>query len=658
MPKRPTWFNLRSLKSRPQEYVEELNKKESVELATYFDYRYHEKNKPVVEDEVYDILIDHIKDKWPKAAYLKKVGHKVATKGRKEVSLPVQMWSLSKVKPETRGLEDFIRGSLVVSEKLDGISLLVEYKSGVPYACYTRGNGIRGQDVSGVLPALKIPKRIPIKTDIFVRCEFIIKRKSFTDKHSNASGKGSYKTSRNMGGGLLTRNEASSAVRDFDVVAYEIPKGKGSGKPLSQQLGELKRMGFSVVRHKKYSGLTAERLTKIHDNVRAKSPYDVDGIVVTQDKAYRPTSGNPKHSKAFKVNSLESTKVVKVKDVEWKRSRHGKWIPRVIVDPVVLGGVSVTSFTGHNYYYIQNGFRYQDRNKGLPVRPLNKGSEIRVVRSGDVIPYIMEVLKPARRPSQPDVAFTLDSSGVHAMDVREKGAKLDDTQKVQRIVHFFSAMKMKGVKSGIIEKLYDSKFRTLRSILHAPPEKLMRAEGIQQKTAENIVKAIQLGLASNATFARLGYASSVFGDKIGESKLQAVIDEIPDIMQLATTLTPRQLQDRIEEVPGIKTQASIIAKRLPRFVRFLELNRLKIVGEVKQEKQSSRLSGMKVLFTSVRDDDLLTAIIANGGDKASSVKSATHLVVKPGASNKKTDQAEELGLPILTVEQFRKKFKL
>lgn len=658
MPPRPSWFNLRAIKKNPADYVQDLNKKESVDLAQYMDYRYHEKNKPVVDDEVYDLLIDHIKDKYPKAAYLKKVGHKVTTKGRKEVQLPVHMSSLSKIKPSSTGIESHIQGSLVVSEKLDGISLLLEYKNGVPYACYTRGNGVRGQDVSGVLSALDIPKRVSVKAEFYVRCEFIIKRKSFTDKHASSSGKGTYKTSRNMGGGLLTRNEPSSAVRDFDVVAYEIPKGKGAGKPISQQLAELKRMGFSVVRHKKYSGLTVDRLTKIHDNVRAKSPYDVDGIVVAQDKAYRVSSSNPKHAKAFKVNSLEATKIVKVKDIVWKRSRHGKWIPRVVVDPVQLGGVSVTSFTGHSYYYIQNGFRYQDRNKQLPVRPLNVGAEIRVVRSGDVIPYIMEVVKPARKPAQPDVAFTLDNTGVHALDIVEKGAKLDDTQKVQRIVHFFSAMQMKGIKSGIVEKLYASGFKTLRSILHAPPEKLMKAEGIQQKTAENIVKTVQLGLAKNATFANLGYASSIFGDKIGRTKLQATIDEIPDIVQLSTTLSPLQLRDRIAEVEGIKTQATIIAKRLPKFIRFLELNRIKIGSEVKQKKQSSRLEGMKVLFTSVRDDDLLTAIQANGGQKASSVKSATHLVIKPGASNKKTDEAEELGIPMLTVDEFRKKFKL
>ena len=102
----------------------------------------------------------------------------------------------------------------------------------------------------------------------------------------------------------------------------------------------------------------------------------------------------------------------------------------------------------------------------------------------------------------------------------------------------------------------------------------------------------------------------------------------------------------------------MIARRLPKFAKFLERNHIQLVGEVAQVQESNKLEGIKVLFTSVRDDDLLQSIKANGGDKASSVKSATHLVVKPGASNKKTAEAEDKGIPIMTVDEFRKKFKL
>lgn len=658
--KRPEWFkrsDLNSFKRDPYAYAQTLNKKESVELAKYLDYRYYEKNKELVPDEMYDVLIFSIEDRWPTAAYLKTIGHKVTTKGRKEVQLPVPMASLDKIRPNTRNVASFLESVGILSDKLDGISLQIEYNKGIPVACYTRGDGTRGQDVSGVLPALRIPKSIPEKKYLNVRCEFVIKKRSFASKHSKTEGKGEYKTARNMGGGLLTRNEPSKAVRDFDVVAFEIGQGKGAGSKLSQQFALLKRWGFTVVRHKRVNGLTVDDAMEWLEKFRRTAKHDIDGVVMAKDVGYRVSKSNPKHSKAFKVNSIAASKVVKVKDVEWRRSRHGKLVPRIIIDPIELGGVEVTYFTGHNFFYIQNGFRYQDRKKGLPVRPLGKGAEIRVIRSGDVIPYIMEVVKPARRPSKPDVPFSLGENGVHAMSVRDKGEGTDHELRKKRMVQFFSAMRMKGVKAGIVEKLYESGFKTLRSIIHASPKKLTRAEGVKEKTAENIVSSIQGGL-EKATFARTAYASSVFGDKIGESKLQAVIDHFPDLLNMVDTYSTAELRDRLQEVDGIKTQATVIAKRLPRFLKFLERNQIALMEEDAQEQLSDKLEGVKVLFTSVRDAQLLEDILANGGDKASSVKSATHLVAKPGASNTKIDQANDMGKPVLTVDEFRDQFNI
>lgn len=657
--KKPEWLTRTSLSkfnADPFEFTVSLKKKESIDLAKYLDYQHFERNKSLVSDEVYDVLISSIEEQWPNSAYLKKIGHKVTGKGRKEVQLPVPMASLDKIKPETKNLAKFLSTVGIIGDKLDGISLQLEYSNGIPVACYTRGDGTRGQDVSGVIPALKIPKRIPVKSPLNVRCEFVIKKRTFSQKHSKSEGKGEYKTARNMGGGLLTRNEPSKAVSDFDVVAFEIGKGKGAGAKLSQQFSFLKQWGFTVVRHKSVNGLSPDEASEWLDKFRNTAKHAIDGVVMTKDVPYKITKKNPNHSKAFKVNSLGASKVVEVLEVEWRRSRLGKLVPRVVIEPVELGGVTVTYLSGHNFFYIQNGFTFKDKKKKLPVRPIGPGAMLRVIRSGDVIPYIMEVVKPVRKASVPDAEYTLDENGVYALSVRDKSDGPDHELRKKRIVQFFSAMKMKGVKSGIIEKLYDSGFKTLRSILHASPKKLVKAEGVKEKTAQNVVATIEEGL-SKATFARTAYASSVFGNNIGESKLQAVIEAYPDILHMAETWSALELQSKLEEVPGIKTQASIIAKRLPKFSRFLEKNKIQLVVSV-QKASGTRLNGVSVLFTSVRDDALLETILENGGKKASSVKSATHIIAKSGASNKKIDQANDLDLPIMTPEEFRSKFKL
>lgn len=653
---KPEWFSAAQFRKDPVAYVSSLNKGESIALAKYLDYRYHEKSKPVVADEAYDILIDHISSTWPSSSYLKKVGHKVS-KGRKKVRLPVPMASLNKMKPDSKNLEKFLAHSgFVISDKLDGISLELQYVDGKPVGAYTRGDGVVGQDVSGVISALRIPKSIPEKGTVEVRCEFIIKRKSFADKHSKTEGKGDFATGRNMGGGLLNRNEPSKAVTDFDVVAYEIVGGRKAGTALSAQLSHLKQWGFDVVRYRRVSGLTSDALTEMHDKFRKTAQYEIDGIVVAQDKAYRVSKDNPKHAIAFKINSLAASQVVEIKDIEWNRSRHGRLVPRIIVDPITLGGVTVQHFTGHNYYFIKNGFSYKDKKKKLPVRPINIGAQVRVIRSGDVIPYVMEVIKPSRKASEPDVAYELDATGVNAIATREKG-KVDPELRKMRIVHFFSSMEVEGLREGTVEKLYAVGFKTVKKIIDADVSDLLRAEGIQERSARTIVDNIRKGL-TDPTFARTAYASGVFGNNIGKSKLQAIVEQYPNIMSMATRLSVGELQAKLEDVAGIKTQAAIIAKRLPKFVAFLEKNDLKLVGEKKAVKASNKLAGVKVLFTSVRDQALLDAILTNGGAKASSVKSATHLIVKPGASNNKTAAAQELGIPVMTVDEFKRQFKL
>lgn len=667
-PKKPN-DNLRTLKRVIKKYGMEfeveygtITKKEALAWVKYFDYMYHAKNKSIVSDEVYDILKDTMLERWPKTPYLKKIGHRIATTGKvkaKEVVLPVFMPSMDKLKSGMKKLTKFIQErQFILGDKLDGISLLIHYANGTPAACYTRGDGTKGQDVSGVLPALNIPRNIPVKGDFYVRCEFLIPGKKFAKKHSKHHGTGDYKTARNMGGGLLTRNEPSDKVRDFDVTCYEISKGKGAGQKLSAQLAVLKRYGFTVVRHRKVAKLTEESIVEWHDKFKKTAKYEIDGIIVTQDISYKNTRRNPKHANAFKINSLESSMVVPITEVEWRKSRLGKWIPRIHIDPVLLGGVTVEHFTGHSFFYIQNGFTYKEyldakkSGKKLKVRPLGVGAMIRVIRSGDVIPYIMSVEKPVRRPSKPEGKYNMDANNVHAI-VPLKG---DIDAKKKRMVHFFEKMDVEGIKDGMVEKLYAAGFKTIKKIMEADAGAFMKVEGIKEKTAENLVKNIRKGLA-NPTFSKTAYASGIFGGKLGTRKFDEVVALYPNILGMAD-LPKAELTAKIEQVAGFQKLASTVAQKLPKFIKFLDHHNLVIVTEKKVKATGSKLDGQAVLFTGVRDPELMKAIKANGGTAASTAKNATMLVTKADYSNKKTEVAEDRGIPIYTVEQFKKKYKL
>jgi DNA ligase (NAD+) len=640
-------MNFKPLIKNPKAFVKTLTVKEMVEMATELDRLYHELDDSPVPDEAFDILVKEIAERSPNNKYLKKVGSKAL--GGIKVRLNTPMPSLDKRFPGTKELTKFLSAGdqHVLSDKKDGQSLTLGYQKGRLTYAYTRGDGIVGQDVSGICPALGVPQSIGKTME--VRVEFIMSKAKFDSKYKGKVVAGrKYKVARNMAAGLSKRNEPSKFVRDVDVRAFEILSGYGSDQPQSKQLAILKQLGFNVVPYKVVKNLTEQKLVAYYNERRAKSEYEIDGIVVARDVSYKHTAENPKHAVAFKINSLENSVVTKVLRIEWKQSRHNKLVPTVWIEPVTVNGVEINKITGHNWFFIQNGFRYKDRASKPPVRAINVGAEVRILRRGDVIPHIEEVVRPARRPAVPSQAYKI--VGVDAMAVET------DASKERKILHFFTTMEVEGIKLGTIRKLEAVGLDSITRILRAGTADFVKAEGIQQATAIRLYKGIQAIKKNGATFAKLGHASGVFGSKIGDVKLQAVYDMYPRILSWGEKDTD-WITAKLEQVEGISTLASVIAKRLPRFIRFLERNELKVVAPKRTKVKGSAMAGKSVLFTSVRDAELKKWIEENGGKIASTVKQANILIVKDkDAENQKITFARENGIPIHTVAGFKQKY--
>lgn len=634
-------MNYKALIRNPRAVAESLSIKEAVDMAKELDRLYHEGANSPVPDEVYDVLVKVIAERSPNNKYLKKIGSKVSSGVKVRLNTP--MPSLDKRFPGTKELNKFlVPGAFVVSDKKDGQSLTLGYPSGTLSYAYTRGDGVIGQDVSGVCPALKVPQTI--NKTMEVRVEFIMPKARFEAKFKSAE----YKVARNMVAGLTKRNEPSRHVANTDVVAFEILSGYGSDKPQSQQLKILERLGFQVVVHKVMKNLTEEQLVAYYHERKKKAKYEIDGIVVAKDVAYRHTANNPKHAIAFKINSIEDAQQTKIVDIEWKQSRHRKLVPTIWIEPIFINGVEVNKVTGHNWFFIQNGFRFKDRAKKPPVRPINIGSIVLVSRRGEVIPHVEEVVKPARRASVPTQEHTV--IGVDAMAV-DKTASVE-----QKIKHFFTTMEVEGIKLGTIRKLETVGLNTITKILRAGSADFMQAEGIQHTSAVRLYKGIQELKTKGSSFAKLGHASGVFGNKIGETKLQAVYDHYPRIMSWADKDTG-WLTAKLEQVAGLQTLAAVIAKKLPMFVRFVERNGLTIIKPKIVKATGSAMKDRAVLFTSVRSKELEDWIKANGGKVATTVKQANILIVKDtGASNTKIDYARDNSIPIFTVDGFKKKY--
>lgn len=644
-------MNIAQIKRNPTAYAAKLTLKELKETLQQLDYLYHDKKQTPVPDEAYDMLRDAY-DARAKKPY-DRVGSKPNRNAARDVKLPLIMGSLSKIKPGSSGFSAFLaKGPFVVSDKEDGISLMLVYENGELVKAFQRGDGRTGTDSSGVIPALNCPKRVPVRDTFIVRVEFTMTRLTFK-RHFDVAllGKGGYDNPRNGAGGLLNRNAPSANVSKVKCIAHEIMLGKNARIAPSKQFAYLKKLGFDVVPHKVYPKLNETILNNLLVMRRGKSKRDMDGLVVAHDRPYTVDSTKPTHAVAFKVNALESSVLVKVKEVEWNESRYGRLVPRVIIAPTRIGGVTVQHFTAHNAFFINNGYSLKDRKKPpYAPRPINVGAEIRAIRSGDVIPYIMEVTKAARKPSVPDVPYTPDVTGTQYIADTH-----GDDRKAKKLLNFFTSLEIDGVKRGTIDVLIANGYNTVRKIIRADAHDFEEIPRFGHTKAVTLERNIKEGIAKRATLPKLARASGLFGDKFGESRLEVIFDAIPH----ALDMTSVQLKREILNLNGFKELASVAATKMPKFKEYLVKLGIKPIQARKVAVTGSKLSGKAILFTSVRDKALAEWIVANGGKLASSAKSANLLIVKDAnASNAKTDYAEENGIPILTLDQFRKKYKV
>jgi len=636
----------RAMRNAPLKFAQSLPLPQLDAVLEELDDRYR-KGKEIVGDDQYDIMDDY---RWSQKKR-KKTSKDVGGVKNADIQLEVPMASLEKFNTlsEAKRLQFMKHTSFTLSDKEDGISLALTYDGGVPVLLTTRGkSGVVGKDISKAIPLLKIPKKIPYKGRFSVRAEFTADKTVF-QKHFAAE----YKTSRNMGAGLLNRNVAHESMKKFRVVCYEILMGKGAGIPLNEQLAILERYKFDVVPHIVVKKITQESLEKYHDQRKAESGRDIDGVVATQNIAYKVTAGYPSHSYAVKFNSLANSVVIPVVDVVFEESRLGKLTQVIKIDPTIIGGVSVTSFTAHNYEFIENGYSEAQvkKNGGKPPyspRPINVGATIRAVRSGDVIPYIMEVVQGAKKPAKPDQPFKRKGKFLYAVHDEKS-----DLRTIKELTHFFTVLEIDGVKQGVVTKLVDAGYDTVKKILDMDLADIKQLPGYADQSAVKLQKNLK-STKSKMTFLNVAEGSAAFGEGIGGKRLQLIYDDIPDLLE--KQWDDRQLEQRVRNIKGFDKLATQIAGNLKTFIKFCKRNGIKLVAAKKVEVSGSKMAGQSVLFTSVRDAEAEKWIVANGGKIASTVKQATLLIVKDeSSSNNKITEAESLKIPKQTINTFRKK---
>jgi len=589
--------------------------------------------QPLISDNQYDILEDYIKEKYPKNKIVGKIGAPVE---KNKVSLPYEMASMDKIKPDTKALPSWkakYEGPYVLSCKLDGVSGLYTTE-GEKSALYTRGDGKVGQDVTHFISYLKLPTT----KDIVVRGEFIMKKATFKSKYADK-----FANPRNLIAGTVNRVTINDTVNDMDFIAYELIKPEL--KP-SEQMRKLEELGFNTVKNETLTEINNDELSKRLVSWRENYEYEIDGVIVTDDKIYKRHSGNPDHSFAFKMVLSDQMAETKVLDVIWTASKDGYLKPRVRLEPVSLGGVKISYATGFNGSFIE-------KNK------IGVGAVIQIIRSGDVIPKIQSIITPAEQPLMPTVEYIWNSTHV---DIMLKNKDEDKTVRNKKITLFFKGIDVDGLGDKNVEKIIDAGFDTIPKIIKMNKDQLLSVDGFKERMAVKVKEGIKDKI-EKAPLTRLMAVSNMFGRGFSNKKAELILQEYPDI--LTSQETPEQKITKLKSVKGMAlTTSTPFVENIPVFLGFLQecglTDKLQTIpSNPRSEKDETHpLFKKSIVMSGSRDKELETQLKQIGASLGSSVNKSTFAVItpEPDSSTGKVANAKKLGVSLYTPEQFKDKF--
>jgi DNA ligase (NAD+) len=597
-------------------------------LKSHLDDVYYNTGDSVVTDSEYDAIKEEIMRCDPN--YVPEVGAKIRD-GENRVKLPYWLGSADKITEEKvlqRWLNKNKSKEYVITSKLDGVSCLLCFKNG-EMKLYTRGDGVIGADISFLQKYISFPC---IKEEISIRGELIMDKEIFQTKHSTT-----YKNPRNMVSGLISGKTARAGLTDIHFVAYEIITDDETQSEQKEQLKKLKSMGFETVKHKFVRAIDIESLSNTYISFRGEERYELDGIIIQKNTEYqRNNSGNPGYMFAFKMLLQDSVRETTVKEVEWNVSKWGQLKPVVIVDPLELGGVTISRATAHNAKFIV------DNNIG-------EGAIIKITRSKEVIPYIVEVVKGAT-PSMPsDIHFVWDETKVNIC-VQDSS----DEMCIKLVASFFKELNIKHVAEATVKKMFQSGFDNLIKIVSASKDDLRTIPEFGEKSVERVYTSIKNGL-KDITLAQLLGASNVLGYGIGSRKIEALLSDLPNLFALYGSLSDNELVQKIIQIKGFSTTtAEKIVGNLDCGLQFIEQISPYITLKEEEVKTSGNLSGQVVVMSGFRDKELEEKIKQNGGSIGSSITSKTTiLIVKDKTqTTTKIQKAKEKGVKIYSIEEF------
>ncbi|HTY24841.1 MAG TPA: NAD-dependent DNA ligase LigA [Desulfomonilaceae bacterium] len=648
------------------------------------DHLYYVLDSPEISDAEYDSLfrkLQKLEEKYPELVTADSPTQRVGGQPLEkfgELPHAIPMLSLSNVFEESELMEfdarvkrtigNGNRVDYVVEPKLDGVALELVYENGVLISGSTRGDGYTGEDVTANVRTIKA---IPLKVKsegcfaaaslIDVRGEIFMDRAEFDEfnRSRDEAGLSAFANPRNAAAGSLRQLDPKiTAKRPLKFLAHGVGRVEGPMPDTQMKLLEgLHALGLPAnLSHTRLCSGINEALNHYREleKIRERLPHEIDGAVVKVNSlADQVTLGlktrSPRWAVAFKFEPVQAT--TKILKIEVNVGRTGALTPVAIMEPVGVGGVTVSRATLHN----------QDE---IDRKDVREGDTVLIQRAGDVIPEVVRVVRELR-PSHsqpysiPDKCPVCNSQAIRLEGQAAKRcvnvscpARLKET-----IRHFASrgAMDIEGLGVKLVEQLVD------RELVHDPAdlyalkkETLASLERMADKSATNILEALER--SKNVSADRFLYALGI--PLVGEHVARLLVEAFRDIDTLS-----RQDADEIQKIYGIGpevAQSVAVFFHEPRnkdmIERLLNAGVAPVPLPAPGAGAKTLLAGKTFVFTgtlSMERAEAKAAVEAAGGNVTGSVSRKTDYVVVGDQPGSKYDKAKELGITILTEDDFK-----
>ena len=654
-------------KTEAKKRIEELRNE-----IRFHDHKYYVENNPVISDFEYDQLVkelDNLEKQYPDLITPDSPTQRVsgeAVEGFPSVEHRTFMLSLDNTYSfeELKEFHDRVKKKIsnwkyVVEPKIDGLGVALVYENGMFVRGATRGDGRVGEEVT---LNLKTIRSIPLKIDderpanIEVRGEVFIPLDGFRQMNRQREEKGEQIFAN-------PRNAAAGSVRQLDP---RIP----ASRPLDifiYTLSYIERLEFSThwesLMTLKKAGFKVNPLAKLCKNLdevinycnqledkRDDLDYEIDGAVIKVNeleyqKALGETTKHPRWAIAYKFKARQAT--TKLKEIKVQVGRTGALTPVAILEPVEVGGVTISRATLHN----------EDEVKRKDVRA---GDIVLVERSGDVIPQVVKPIVEKRTGNEKKFEMPKKCPVCGSEVVRPEDEAVARCQNLQcpaqlkrRIQHFASrnAMDIEHLGPETIDKLLDSGMvKGLEDLYHLEKRSILNLEGFEEKSAENLLEAIEK--SKTRELSRLIFALGI--RHVGQYAAQLLASNYGNIDSLGKA--------SLEELEGIKGIGKETAVSVVQFFsddsNKRQIKTLLDRGVSPIGKAMGPLSGMQFVFTggleSLSRDEAQDLVMKAGGIVSNSVSKSTDFVVVGANPGSKFEKARKLGIKIIDEKEFKR----